>query len=183
MKQMRTTLLEFLYWMCIFFCVLSPAHAETTQEIAQKALSSTVLLLMEDADGQLFALGSGFLIGDGMIASNYHVIEDAASGYAKLFDKETRYSIEGVVAADADHDLVLLKVSGIDSQALPLGNSDTVQVGDPIYVVGNPKGLEGTFSNGIVSGVRNKSSWRKNPNQGPNADEQTRCGPFRTGYA
>ena len=51
-----------------------------------------------------------------------------------------------------------MKISGFPSQALSLGNSDTVQVGDSVYAVGNPQGLEGTFSQGIVNSSRELGS-------------------------
>ena len=48
----------------------------------------------------------------------------------------------------------VLKISAANSPVLPLGNSDAVQVGESVYAVGNPQGLEGTFSQGIVSSIR-----------------------------
>ena len=132
----------------------SSASAQTAQEIAKKAFGSTVLLVMEDANGQPLSLGSGFFVHDGEIASNLHVVEGAAKGYAKLVGEKTKYGIEGITAVDPERDLVVLKISGGRSQALPLGNSDAVQVGESVYAVGNPQGLEGTFSQGIVSSIR-----------------------------
>lgn len=131
------------------------AHAQTAQEIAKSAFRSTVLLVMEDANGQPLSLGSGFFVRDGEIASNLHVIEGAARGYAKPVGQKTKYDVEGITAIDAKRDLVVLKVSSSRSQALSLGNSDAVQVGESVYAVGNPQGLEGTFSQGIISSIRN----------------------------
>jgi Trypsin-like peptidase domain len=133
---------------------MSSAHAQTAQGIAQKAFRSTVLLVMEDANGQPSSLGSGFFVRDGEIASNLHVVEGAARGYAKLVGQKLKYDIEGITAIDAERDLVVLKISPVRSQVLALGNSDAIQVGDPVYAVGNPQGLEGTFSQGIVSSIR-----------------------------
>lgn len=132
----------------------SSAHAQTAQEIAKKAFGSTVLLVMEDANGQPLSLGSGFLVRDGEIASNLHVVEGAARGYAKLVGQKTKYDIEGITAIDPQRDLVVLKISALGLPVLSLGNSDAVQVGEPVYAVGNPQGLEGTFSQGIVSSIR-----------------------------
>ncbi len=132
----------------------SSAHAQTAQEIAKKAFGSTVLLVMEDANGQPLSLGSGFFVRDGEIASNLHVIEGAARGYAKLVGQKTKYDIEGITVVDPNRDLVVLKISAARLQSLSLGNSDGVQVGESIYAVGNPQGLEGTFSQGIVSSIR-----------------------------
>ena len=60
------------------------ANAQSAQVIAKKAFGSTVLLVMEDANGQPLSLGSGFFVGAGEIASNLHVVEGAVRGYAKL---------------------------------------------------------------------------------------------------
>lgn len=132
----------------------SSANAQTAQEIAKKAFGSTVLLVMEDANGQPLSLGSGFIVRDGQIASNRHVIEGAARGYAKQVGQKTKHDIEGIVAVDPERDLVVLKISGAGAIALTLGSSDAVQVGESVYAVGNPQGLEGTFSQGIVSSIR-----------------------------
>lgn len=129
-------------------------NAQTAQEIAKKAFSSTVLLVMEDANGQPLSLGSGFFIRDGEIASNLHVVEGAARGYAKLVGQKRKYDLEGITAVDSERDLVVLKISAAGSPVLPLASSDAVQVGESVYAVGNPQGLEGTFSQGIVSSIR-----------------------------
>lgn len=130
------------------------AHAQTAQEIAKKAFGSTVLLVMEDANGQPLSIGSGFFVRDGEVASNLHVVEGAARGYAKIIGQKAKYDIEGITAVDPDRDLVVLKISGARAGGVTLGNSDSVQVGEVVYAVGNPQGLEGTFSQGIVSSIR-----------------------------
>jgi hypothetical protein len=109
---------------------------------------------MQDANGQPLSLGSGFFVRDGEIASNLHVVEGGARGYAKLVGQQARYDIEGITAVDPERDLVVLKISRAGSPLLPLGSSDAVQVGESVYAVGNPQGLEGTFSQGIVSSIR-----------------------------
>lgn len=130
------------------------AHSQTAQEIAKSAFGSTVLLVMEDVNGQPLSLGSGFFVRDGEVASNLHVVEGAARGYAKIIGQKAKYDIEGISAVDTERDLVVLKISGARAPALTLGNSESVQVGETIYAVGNPQGLEGTFSQGIVSSIR-----------------------------
>ena len=135
-------------------CILSPLSlALTTQEIAQTALGSTVLVTITDTAGRSY-FGSGFVIGDGQIATNYHVIEGVASGTVKLVGELTRHPIESVLAIDTAKDLAIIQAGGVTALALPLGDSDLVQVGQSIYVAGNPQGLTGTFSTGIVSAIR-----------------------------
>jgi S1-C subfamily serine protease len=146
--------LGMLSWAPFLVLGLNSAHAQTAPEIAKQAFGSTLLLVMEDANGQPLSLGSGFFVRDGEIASNLHVVEGAARGYAKLVGEKIKYDIEGISAVDAKRDLVVLKSSAGRSQALSLGNSDAVQVGESVYAVGNPQGLEGTFSQAIVSSIR-----------------------------
>ena len=129
--------------------------SQTPQQIAKSVLTSTVLIVMEDANGKSISSGSGFFIERGMIATNLHVVEGVFKGYVKRVGTNKKYPIIGIAAMDSRQDLAILIVSDFGAPILPLGNSDKVQVGESIYVAGNPIGfLEGTFSNGIVSGVR-----------------------------
>ena len=143
----------------LLFCPLSTVFPQTTlsaEDIAEKALAATVYLEMKDQNGKTLGFGSGFFVKSDLIATNYHVIEGAARGTAKLVGKYTTYNIEGVTATDKTNDLALLKVTAYGIKPLPLGDSNTVRIGETVYVAGNPKGLEGTFSNGIISSRRDK---------------------------
>ena len=143
----------------LLFCTMSTAPAQiilSAEEIAEKALAATVSLGMKDKSGKTLGIGSGFFVKPDLIATNYHVIEGASRGTAKLVGKSTTYNIEGVTATDKTNDLALLKVTAYGIKPLSLGNSDTVRIGETVYVAGNPKGLEGTFSNGIISSRRDK---------------------------
>ena len=145
----------FIVFLIFSFCEIPVANAQTPQQIAKKALAATVLLVMEDEKGKPLGLGSGFFVDTNLIATNFHVIEGATRGTAKLVGQETEYNIEGITAMDETNDLAILQVSVPSVQPLSLGDSDTVEIGDRIYVAGNPKGyLEGTFSDGVISGIR-----------------------------
>jgi len=130
------------------------ALAQSAQEVAKKVSPSVVLLVMEDKNGQPLAMGSGFVVRDGVIATNLHVIEGAARGYAKLAERKEKYNIAGTVAVDDARDIALLAVEDIKAPALTIGDSKQLAVGDEVYAVGNPRGLEGTFSAGIISSIR-----------------------------
>ena len=143
----------------LLFCTISTAPAQTTlsaEDIAEKALAATVYLEMKDKNGKTLGIGSGFFVKPNLIATNYHVIEGAASGTAKLVGKYTTYNIEGITANDETNDLTILKVMAYGIKPLSLGDSDDVRIGETIYVAGNPKGLEGTFSDGIISSRRDE---------------------------
>ena len=154
MKKYNSLIFSPICLLLLLFLGANAVHAQTAQQIAKKAFGSTVLLVMEDANGQPLSLGSGFFVRDGEIASNLHVVEGAAGGYAKLVGQKKKYDIKGITAVDPKRDLVLLKIEDSGSTVLSLGNSEATQVGESVYAVGNPQGLEGTFSQGIVSSIR-----------------------------
>ena len=131
--------------------IITSASALTTEQLAAKALAATVSLEMKDSTGTTLSFGSGFFVKPNQIATNFHVIAGARQGTAKLVGKYTRYQIEGIVATDKDNDLAVLNVTASGVAPLSLGDSDTVKIGAKVYVAGNPKGLEGTFSDGLIS--------------------------------
>ena len=134
----------------------------TPQQIAKKALISTVLIVMEDANGKPISSGSGFFVGKGLIVTNHHVVEKGTKGIYKQVGKDKWYNVEDTVKVDKRHDLAILKVSDIDVPTLPLGDSNEVQIGQSVYAVGNPIGLlEGTFAPGFVSSIRGEEPNRR----------------------
>ena len=131
--------------------------AQSVPELAKKALAATVSLEMQDSNGDTLGHGSGFFVRPNLIATNFHVIDGAAKGYARLVNTAITYPIEGFTATDETNDLALLKVTAHGVTPLPLGDSDAVQIGETVYVAGNPLGFEGTFSDGIISGRRDSA--------------------------
>jgi arginine repressor len=109
---------------------------------------------MNDQNGQALSLGSGFFVRRGIIATNLHVVQGATGGYAKLIEQSSKRQVTGVVAIDWTHDLALVEVPDQTAIPLSLGDSTQLAVGDEIYAIGNPQGLEGTLSQGIISGIR-----------------------------
>jgi S1-C subfamily serine protease len=154
MRNSRKAFLCFTALWLSLCSITTVASAQTAEQIAEKALAATVYLEMTDRNGKTLGFGSGFFVGKKHIATNFHVIEGAAKGTAKQVGKYTKYTIEGISATDKKNDLAILKVTAFRGEPLPLGDSDAVRIGETVYVAGNPRGLEGTFSNGIVSSLR-----------------------------
>ena len=97
-------------------------------------------------------LGSGLIVNpDGYIVTNQHVIERAAELRVKLADG--RELIATVVGQDPRVDLALLKIEARDLPVIPLGDSSTLQVGEPVMAIGSPFGLDQTATVGIVSAL------------------------------
>ena len=136
---------------------------QTPEQIDEKGRRSTVLLMIADAD-RLIPLGmdgrcSGFFVERDKIVTNIHCIKDVTKIRVKLVGTETFYDIEGVTAFDPKNDLVILKVAG-KGTPLPLGDSDAIQIGEPVIAVGNPiGGEEGKSSPGKVYNRRNSDKW------------------------
>ena len=156
-RQPPYTLYCFFAAALLLLCT-TVAIAQTAEQIAEKVLAATVFLEMKDRNDRTLGFGSGFFVGKNQIATNLHVIEGAAKGTAKLVGKYTLYTIQGILVTDKNNDLALLKVSLSGVKPLSLGNSDDIKIGATVYVAGNPKGLEGTFSNGIISSRRDSGT-------------------------
>ena len=102
------------------------------------------------------ATGSGFVVGkDGYILTNSHVVE-GASGVQVRFSENGDFVTAQVKGRDPSSDLAVLKVdpSKAKLRPIPLGNSDTAQVGDPVIAIGNPFGFTRTVTTGIVSALQ-----------------------------
>jgi putative serine protease PepD len=127
--------------------------ASSVAGIAARITPSVVMIKVNGGEGT----GSGFIIRGGYIVTNNHVIT--------LDDSMTNASIEVyfsngasgrgmVVGRDSYSDLAVIKVNGMHGwPALTLGNSSSVEVGDPVIAVGSPLGLADTVTSGIVSAV------------------------------
>jgi S1-C subfamily serine protease len=101
--------------------------------------------------------GSGFVIDEeGLILTNAHVVAAATDIQVTFSDAHTVSAKP--VGKDPDTDLALLRVDpdGLDLHPLELGDSETVQVGDPTVAIGNPFGLERTLTTGVVSALQRR---------------------------
>ena len=97
--------------------------------------------------------GSGFVIDkEGHILTNYHVIADARQVEVTLHNRK-KYKAT-IVGTDKSHDLAIVQIKAPDLQPMTLGDSANLQVGQKVYAIGNPFGLAGTLTRGIVSSIR-----------------------------
>jgi S1-C subfamily serine protease len=97
--------------------------------------------------------GSGFVIDkDGHILTNYHVIANARQVEVTLHNRK-KYKAT-IVGTDKSHDLAIVQIKAPDLLPMTLGDSTNLQVGQKVYAIGNPFGLAGTLTRGIVSSIR-----------------------------
>lgn len=123
------------------------------REIAARARQSVVLITAYRG-GREISQGSGFFVqADGGLVTNHHVVVGAdrieiTTSTGEMYDRVW------LVSHDERRDLVILRIAGVRFPILPLGDDHQAEVGDPVYVMGNPLGLDGTFSDGLVSAKR-----------------------------
>jgi len=137
----------------VFFLATLPEllYALTPSQIFDKVKDSIVVVKTMEAQGKMKMQGSGVLISIGRVATNCHVVDGGASyqvGRGKQFVPATIY------AEDSDKDICLLDAKGITGKPAQRGKAANLKVGDPVYAVGAPQGLELSLSDGIVAQLR-----------------------------
>lgn len=123
-------------------------------DIAKKAIPAVVLIKGTTTAGAEVG-GSGFIVDpSGTIVTNLHVIQDLKARGVRLANGDI-YDQFKIRAFDERKDLAVIQIAGFELPHLELGNSDNLNPGDQVLLVGNPLGLEGSVSAGVVSGIRN----------------------------
>lgn len=128
-------------------------YSQNAIEIAKKTFPSTVSIVALDKFKQPISLGSGFVVDNGKVITNVHVMRGAVYGEIIEDQSKKTHKIEGYLVIDKINDLILLSVPTLEVNKLELSEI-TPEIGEKIYAIGNPKGLSGTISEGIVSGIR-----------------------------
>lgn len=124
-------------------------NIESVVNITSRAVAFDFFYGLVPQEGQ----GSGFIIDkDGHILTNYHVIADARQVEVTLHNRR-KYRAT-IVGTDRQHDLAIVQIKAPELQPLVLGDSRNLQVGQKVYAIGNPFGLSGTLTSGIVSSIR-----------------------------
>lgn len=144
----------------LLFALLGLVFTSVAQNVAitqlvKRVKPSVVAIMTYDKNGEKQSQGSGFFIAANRIITNKHVIEDAYKAEIKTYDGST-YQVSGILGSDDDGDLAILEISlPINKKFIPLSISPTKpEEGERILVIGNPLGLEGTISDGLVSSIR-----------------------------
>jgi putative serine protease PepD len=132
--------------------VAPPPPSANTVEIAKRVLPATVMIQVGRGTG------SGFLIDrEGRMVTNNHVVAGAADGSRiRVIYSDGRRANAVLLGRSPSYDIAVIKASGAGSiEPIELGDSDHVQVGEPVLALGSPLGLSGTVTEGIVS-ARNR---------------------------
>jgi len=112
------------------------------------------LIIALDNNEQPLALGSAFIINDKFhIATNYHILKGSKKAIIKTTNGDKAH-IKNIISYSIALDLLIAETSLTNINPVSCGDSDVISVGEDIVAIGNPAGLEGSISKGIISGIR-----------------------------
>src|SRR5262249_46799588 len=151
---LRRSIYHEFVWFVILATTAPRVEALEPQEVFLKASPSVVTVDILDAAGHVMGFGSGVVITPGEIITNCHVV---AKGMKFRVKKGRRTSSASVRFYDDKRDLCQLHAPQAASFTTPvrdIGAVDNLQVGQRVYAIGGPRGLELTLSDGLISGLR-----------------------------
>lgn len=121
--------------------------------IFQRNTNSVVVIESFNEKGVAYGQASGFIVSsDGKVVTNYHVVSMASA--IRVKQGNTFHNVIGLTHVDSDNDIAILKLEKGKYPAVKMGNPDKLRVGQTVYAIGSPEGLENTMSAGIISGIR-----------------------------
>lgn len=127
------------------------AAALTASQVYEQVKDSVVVVKAYNRKGEPVGLGSGVMLPSGDIITNYHVVN---AGVRYMVGRGTKATPATLKSGDPDKDLCLLTTPGLAAKPVRLGKAAKLKVGEPVYAVGAPQGLELSLSEGIVSQLR-----------------------------
>ena len=154
MKQHNKCLLVLLALGILLSCARTPRQLVFQHPVGLiEPVNASIVWIESETES-----GTGFFVAPDKIVTNTHLVASPGPIVAKSSDKETTWKIEGVVGFDAKNSLVLLKVVG-EGTPLPLADSDAVQGGEAVSIVGYPDGAYKVTQANILHNIRNSNEW------------------------
>ncbi|MEA1946162.1 MAG: S1C family serine protease [Thermodesulfobacteriota bacterium] len=142
-----------------FICLAAiSVYARSTSEIYKEAKKSIVLLVAYDSSNIPLSLGSGFFIDAHHIATNYHVVNGASRVIYQVIDSKKLYEVKNISTYSERLDLAVLEVQESHTP-LKIRKGLYAEIGKKVIAIGNPKGLTGSVSEGIISGIRSHNEF------------------------
>ncbi len=123
------------------------------EELAARARPSIVVITTRGRDGKRHGIGTGFVVGEGLIATNHHVIGEGRPLTVETAEGK-KLEVASIHAHDSRQDLALLQVEARGLKPLPLGDPKSLKDGQAVVALGNPQGLRHSVVAGVVSGRR-----------------------------
>lgn len=145
-----------VFFFCfVFLCTTGNLFAQHNgSDIFERVSPSVGILRVYDQANNLMSQGSAFVAAEGgILVTNAHVL-DGGSYFVARFPNGMTRKVKTILALDASYDFAILQIENANIHPLALADSDELSVGQSVYAIGSPYGLENTISSGIVAGVR-----------------------------
>lgn len=126
---------------------------KTIEALTAQARKSVVVINVADREGKKTGLGSGFVIGKGLIATNLHVVGQARPIHIETADGK-KHDVLAIHASDRKNDLAIVQIKDESLPILALGDASKVREGQSVVALGNPQGLKLSVVAGVISGIR-----------------------------
>jgi Tfp pilus assembly protein PilF len=137
----------------ILLTLLPAVSLADADRIFKENSKAVVVVTAYDEKGNAISQGSGFIVrADGAVVTNYHVIGMARD--IKITAGDRILDVEGLIFTDEKNDLVILKAKVKNMPVVKLGVVEKANIGEHVYVISSPEGLENTISDGLLSGIR-----------------------------
>lgn len=140
--------------LCLISCALGlalEAGAKSPADVFEGVSGSVVVVYGKDPKGKVISLGSGVTLAASEVATNCHVVDEASDLSVRHMGVEYPAARQH---SDYDRDVCSLVVPGLKAKVAQLGTTQALKVGQRVYVIGAPYGLELTLSEGIISSLR-----------------------------
>lgn len=135
------------------FAQASPTLAP--EQLFERLAPSVWVVKTSDSAGKHIAVGSAVVVGAGSLITNCHVLARASKVTVNRENVSYGATLEH---PDPERDLCLLKVANFTAPSVTLAGTETLKVGSRVYAIGNPRGLETTISDGLLSGIRRSAT-------------------------
>ncbi len=142
----------------LFAClrVTEAAPALAPERVFERAAPGVVTVYAANRGGEVLSQGSGVIVHAGFVLTNCHVLKGA--DFVGLKSGGATVTAE-LVEVQIAHDLCLLRAALLDAPALARGNAQELRIGQRVYALGAPLGLDLTFTEGVVSGLRREGGY------------------------
>jgi len=139
--------------------ILPNAAIADSGKVFRENSASVVVVTAYNKNGEALTEGTGFIAGgNGIVITNFHVV--AIASRVKVRAGKKVMNIEGIVYADKEHDLIVLKVKGQNLPVAKFGNPDSLRKGDRVHIISSSEGRENIITDGIFRGIRETSHKR-----------------------
>ncbi|MBI5403771.1 MAG: trypsin-like peptidase domain-containing protein [Ignavibacteriae bacterium] len=143
------------------FCFKLFSQEITPQRLFESYNKSVVVIICYDQNGKKKAQGSGVILEDrGIVITNFHLF--AGSDKFDVLRNDSTIGYTEITGVNIEKDVMVFKLYKSDFPKIALGNSSSLSVGDKVYAIGSPKGLENSISEGMVSGFRKLGENKRN---------------------